>query len=102
MLSMLLEKLMCLIHFVSFLNNKVEQITNDIDTQSADPPVFEPFTGSKFCDFEPVTEASMLKLILKTASKSCNLDPIPTSLTKQYLDVLVPVITKISHHQTST
>ena len=63
--------------FCQFFNNKVEQIKNDIDTQSADPPVFEPFTGSKFCDFEPVTEASMLELILKTASKSCNLDPIP-------------------------
>ena len=36
----------------------------------------------------------MLELILKTASKSCKLDPIPTSLTKQYLDALVPVITR--------
>ena len=37
----------------------------------------------------------MLKLILKTASKSYNLDPIPTPLTNQYQDVLVPVIAKI-------
>ena len=75
--------------FYQYFNNKVEQIRNDIDTQSADPPVFEPFTGSKFRDFEPVTEASMLKLILKTASKSCNFDPISTPLTIHYLDVLV-------------
>ena len=75
--------------FCQFFNNKIEQIRNDIDTQSADPPVFEPFTGSEFCDFEPVTEVSMLELILKTAST------IPTSLTKQYLDALVPVITRI-------
>ena len=33
----------------------------------------------------------MLELILKTDAKS----PIPTSFTKQYLDTLVPVITKI-------
>ena len=89
--------------FCQFLNNKtVEQIGNDIDNQTADPPVFEPFTGSKFCDFEPVTEASMLELIMKTASKSCNLDPIPTSLTKQYLDALVPVITKIINTSLTT
>ena len=81
--------------FCQFFNNKIEQIRNYVDNQSAYPPVFEPFTGSKFCDFEPVTEASMLELILKTASKSCNLDPIPTSLTQHYLDALVPVITKI-------
>ena len=92
----------CLIHFCQFFNNKVEQIRNDIDTQSADPPVFEPFTGSKFFDFEPVTEASMLKLILKTASKSCSLDSIPTPLTKQCLDALVPVITKIINTSLTT
>ena len=89
--------------FCQFFNNKIEQlIRNDIDTQSADPPVFEPFTGSKFCDFEPVTEASMLELILRTASKSCKLDPIPTSLTKQYLDALVPVVTKIINTSLTT
>ena len=37
--------------FCQFFNNKVEQIRHDIGTQSADPPVFEPFTGSKFCDW---------------------------------------------------
>ena len=88
--------------FCQFFNKKIEQIRNDIDTQSADPPVFEPFTGSKFCDFEPVTEASMLELILKIASKSCKLDPIPTSLTKQYLDALVPFITKIINTSLTT
>ena len=44
----------------------------------------------------------MLELILKTASKSCKLDPIPTSLTKQYLDALVPVITKIIYTSLTT
>ena len=44
----------------------------------------------------------MLELILKTASKSCKLDPIPASLTKQYLDALVPVITKIINTSLTT
>ena len=44
----------------------------------------------------------MLQLILKTASKSSNLDPIQTSLTKQYLDVLIPVITKIRNTSLTT
>ena len=47
-------------------------------------------------------EASMLQLLLKTASKSCNLDRIPTPLTKQYLDVLVPVITNIINTSLTT
>ena len=44
----------------------------------------------------------MPELILKTASKSCKLDPIPTSLTKQYLDALVPVITEIINTSLTT
>ena len=44
----------------------------------------------------------MLKLILKTASKSCNLDPISTHLTKQYLHILGSAITKIINTSLTT
>ena len=37
----------------------------------------------------------MMSIILKTPTKSCNLDPIPTRLLKQCLPVVVPVITSI-------
>ena len=80
-----------LIHCVSF-STTVGQIRNDINTQSAHPPVFVSFTGSEFCDCEPVIEVAILRLILNTTSKSCKLDPIPTPFIKQFFDTLVPVI----------
>ncbi|KAI6659905.1 RNA-directed DNA polymerase from mobile element jockey [Oopsacas minuta] len=36
-----------------------------------------------------------LRMVLKSPSKSCDLDPIPTILLKQILESLLPVIMKI-------
>lgn len=45
--------------------------------------------------FSPVCEKEIEKLIMKSATKTCCLDPIPTHLLKKVLHVLLPVITKI-------
>ena len=44
---------------------------------------------------KPATEEEILKIIGYTASKTCELDPIPTWLLKKCIDSLIPVITKI-------
>ena len=36
-----------------------------------------------------------MKIVMKSASKSCELDPIPTFLLKQSMDVVLPVLTDI-------
>ena len=65
------------------------------DSIPLDPdPMFAPH---KQCltDFSPVTEEDVEKVIKQAAPKSCCLDPAPTQLIKECLDVLVPVITRI-------
>ena len=42
-----------------------------------------------------MTSADVLQLIQKSASKSCGLDPIPTSLLKEHAVTLAPTITNI-------
>ena len=49
-----------------------------------------------------MSEVAILQLILKSVSQSCNLGPIPTPLTKQYFDILVPAITKIINTSLTT
>ena len=46
-------------------------------------------------DFTPITEDEFKKIMLLGNSKSCMLDPIPTTLLKVSLDFLLPVLTKI-------
>ena len=48
-----------------------------------------------FSKFSTVSEDEVRKLIVKSPTKSCNLDSIPTWLLKDCLDTLLPVITKI-------
>ena len=45
--------------------------------------------------FQPVTTIEIHKLILSTPNKSCDLDPIPTTLVKQCCAELLPNITNI-------
>ena len=45
--------------------------------------------------FIPTTETELRGLILKSAKKSCCLDPIPASLLVQCFDDLLPIITRI-------
>ncbi len=52
-------------------------------------------TDSVFTDFRILTASDVQKLIDGSATKSCSLDPIPTYILKQILDILLPSITDI-------
>ena len=57
------------------------------------PSVQKSEISSKMNSFERATEDKIKKLILSSSSKQCDLDPIPTSVLKNCLDILVtPVI----------
>ena len=50
----------------------------------------------------PATEDEVKRLINKSPSKSCSLDPVPTWLLKEYLTCLLPTITNIVNLSMST
>ena len=45
--------------------------------------------------FEPVTIEQVLTIIITSVSKTCDLDPFPTSILKTYTNKLVPTNTNI-------
>ena len=81
--------------FCDFFSDKIDHIRDDLDSRSCEPLTFAIFDGPQLSQFEPVTDELIRGLILKSPTKSCMLDPIPTSLTKQCLDALVLLITFI-------
>ena len=52
--------------------------------------------------FEHATEDEIKKLIFSSSSESCDLDPIPTSMLKNYLDILIAPITYIINFSMET
>ena len=60
------------------------------------PYILKPdISPPSFGTFKPVTEAETHKFIMSSPTKSCLLDPWPTFLVKDCIDILLPSITKL-------
>jgi len=88
--------------FGEYFVGKIENIrsklisANDANTNNVDPMRADiKYCGNELLAFDPVSMEEVRKIVLKSASKSCELDPIPTFLLKPCLDSLLPVITNI-------
>jgi hypothetical protein len=79
--------------FVEFFDEKISKIRQGFSTE---PELEECTEQHAILDkFTPVTEEEVKKIITSGNSKSCMLDPIPTTLLKASLDILCPIIAKI-------
>ena len=80
--------------FSDFFTEKIKKIRDGftlVDDWSCEPLK----THHQLTTFANVTEEEIGKILSDSPTKSCELDPIPTSLLKKCAGVLVPVITVI-------
>ena len=83
--------------FSNFFIDKIMKIRADISNQDPLEPTSE-MAQDLTCSldsWQPATVEEVGKVIMASPTKSCSLDPIPTSLLKQCLPSLLPVITTI-------
>ena len=74
-----------------FFNEKVEAVRRAAGGSPAD---LEPLAAS-FAEFEQWTLNAVEKVIQSAASKSCSLDPMPTTILKRFLPELVQFVTRM-------
>ena len=55
----------------------------------------QPLCQTTFCDFSAVSVRYISELLVKSNTKSCILDPAPTSVLKHSIEALAPAITSI-------
>lgn len=67
---------------------------NDFPDNQADPPASVRTTAT-LDRFSMLSEDDVAKLMRTVSKKTCDLDPMPTSLVLECSDVLLPVVTKI-------
>ena len=80
--------------FATFFSDKISKIRDSFtNTDSFTLPA--PSDVPKFDLFKSVSEDEVQKVITKSPTKSCMLDPWPTFLLKECLDILLPSITKL-------
>ena len=82
--------------FSEYFTNKIVTIRNSFPplnpTVAMDKTTY---SGKLLQTFTPVTEQFVSEILQKTVPKSCDLDPIPTELLYENLDVLLLTITNI-------
>ena len=86
--------------FNEFFIDKIVKIRGTINDQVKTTLMTEiseacPANATQLTNFKPATIEEVKKIICGSSSATCSLDPIPTSLLKEYCDTLVPVITQI-------
>ena len=83
--------------FGDFFVSKIDNIRSAIDSEpcnfqcpvGTEPPV------TSFSTFKPLSEDDVKKLVLKSKSAYCDLDPIPTPLLKECIHVILPLLTRM-------
>ena len=79
--------------FASYFLNKIVRIREELDDQ----PLYQPSNNDtpEFNNFQEVSEDQVQRLVMRTRSKSCEMDQIATTLLKNIFPSILPAITKI-------
>ena len=78
-----------------FFQNKIDVIRRGIGSHVETNADIEDGCLASLCSFTPLSEDEVSKLIVSLSSATCDNDPMPTSLVKECLDVMLPTITRI-------
>ena len=81
--------------FATFFSNKIMKIREGFSSSESCNTVHPPFDLPKLTVFTQVTQDEIGKIIGKSPTKSCLLDPLPTFHIKECIDILLPSITKL-------
>ena len=87
--------------FSDFFKDKITKIRDDIHVSLQADPNTDPFVSdSEFhqlplTTLTPATDTEVIEVINNSPPKTCTLDPIPTSMVKEHIDVLIEPITAI-------
>ncbi|GFR87065.1 reverse transcriptase [Elysia marginata] len=83
-------------NLMSFFVDKIDTIRSNLCLENGIQfPPCEEFHGQFLSEFKLVNESQVKEIILSSPKKSCPLDPLPSALFFQCLDVLLPHITTI-------
>ena len=84
--------------FSKYFVDKIQKIRDELDNTRVMPVRFkdnisEGITVLEF--FRPASQDEVMTVISRCPNKSSKLDPLPTWLVKEYIDHLLPVLTKL-------
>ena len=88
--------------FNEFFVHKIDEIRRSFDPDRPIPTDPVEFSGTAFAEFELVTEDFVKTVVQEMPQKSCDLDPIPTSVLYDCLDEIIPIVISIMNKSLSS
>ena len=88
--------------FSDYFAEKIRTIRNNFPPPNPTACPDTSFAGNPLLTFESVTDEFVLKIINSASVKSCELDPIPTTLLYENLDIFLPTTTNIINTSLTT
>ena len=88
--------------FNEFFVHKIEEIRSSFGPDKPIPTNPAEFSGTVFAEFHLVTEDFVKTVFQGMPKKSCDLDPIPTSVLYDRLDEIIPIVTSIMNKSLSS
>ena len=90
--------------FSRFFNDKVANIHRDIGSNNSSDSFGDPLlpVTATMDTLPPVSSDELFNIIMASPSKSCNIDPLPTSLLKTSVAPLLPFLTDTMNKSMST
>ena len=90
--------------FSRFFNDKIANIHRDIGSSNSSDPFGDLLlpVSATMDTLPPVSSDELFNVIMASSSKSCNIDPLPTSLLKTSVAPLLPFLTDTMNKSMST
>jgi len=79
--------------FAEFFDKKVHDVRSA--TAGLPPPPISRTASSSLASFRPCTQTEVRRIIIQSPVKSCMLDPVPTFLVRESIDLLLPFLTML-------
>ena len=86
--------------FQRYFKDKTEVLCQNRSPLPADDT--STVVGAHFDVFEHASPSDVKKIVLASATKSCELDPLPTSIVKQHIDAFSPLLARIINASPAT
>ena len=96
------EEARLFLFFSGYFTEKIRTIRNNFPPPNPTACLDTSSAGNPLLTFESVTDEFVFKIINSASAKSCELDPIPTTLLYENLDILLPTITNIINTSLTT
>ena len=87
-------------YFNAFFKEKITNIrsamsNSDVISNSDTGRIICTFAGTPLMSLHPFSPVSILEIVKSSNKTTCELDPIPTKILMEHMDVLLPVVTDI-------